>query len=99
MTQTNYNYDSVLDHLYNKSTKSETVVLLGIFTLLIPFLIRKLVNKKRDIRKPINNESYCIITIYICNMAIVSLSFQLISNILQITTSLFMHKPSQAVVK
>ena len=89
----------MFDVLYENYTKSEAVVFLGTITLLIPFLIRKLVNKKKDIRKPINNESYCIISIYICNMIIASLSFQLISNILQIMLSLLMHQPSQDMVK
>ena len=70
-----YIFDSAMDMIYSNETKPVAYVLIGLFYFLIPFLIWKLILKKRAIRKPINNESYCVISIHICNMAIISLSF------------------------
>ena len=64
---------SIIDNIFKNETKIAGIIILLLFCFIIPYLTWKLTKKKKDIQKPINNESYSLISIYICNMAILSL--------------------------
>ena len=75
-------YKSFLDIMYNDKYYAKTIgtVVVVASVVVIPLLIMKLNKKKKDIKNPINNESYCVISIHICNIAIVSLGFTFLNN-------------------
>ena len=66
---------TILNNYFEKDTVTLGCIILIIVCSLIPFLVWKLVNKKKDIQSQLFNESYSVISIYICNVAIISLSF------------------------
>ena len=68
-------YSSIIDMMYFRGTIVYAIIVICCSYVVIPFLIFKLNQKKKSIRKPENNESYCVISIYICNLAIFSLSW------------------------
>ena len=77
-------YSSVLDDMYHNKAKIPALVILISSFVLVPLLVLKLNKKKKDIKNPINNESYCFISIWICDIVIVSLGFTLASNLGQV---------------
>ena len=55
------------------SYKKWSISWLAFVTCLIPLLIYRMILKKRQIKNPINNNSYCVISVHIVNLSIASL--------------------------